>query len=100
MWDEPLLTAGIVAGEVARWRCEEADVAQSARVEAGKPVKAVRLPAETTMTLRWIAARLPMGTPDYLIDTFRIANASRLRRDMSTSGTDPFVPENNMFSQE
>ena len=43
---------------------EETDLAQRAKGDVGKGAMAMRLRAEsTTMTVKWIAARLQMGTP-------------------------------------
>lgn len=56
----------IVAEELEALRWGEQDLAQRPKGDPGKVAMAVRLRAESTMTAKWIAARLQMGTPGYL----------------------------------
>ncbi|MEY4385448.1 MAG: hypothetical protein RLY20_731 [Verrucomicrobiota bacterium] len=57
---------GIVTEELKRRRWTEATLGKRAKADAGKLAIAVRLRAETPMTVKWIAARLQMGSPGYL----------------------------------
>jgi REP element-mobilizing transposase RayT len=57
---------GIVAEELKRRRWTKEELARRAKGDAGKVAIAVRLRAETAMTVRWIAARLQMGAPGYV----------------------------------
>jgi putative transposase len=57
---------GIVAEELKRRRWREEDLGRRAKGDAGKVALATRLRAETVMTMKWIAARLQMGSPGYV----------------------------------
>ena len=57
---------GIVAAELKRRRWREEDLGRRAKGDALKVALAARLRAETTMTVKWIAARLQMGSPGYV----------------------------------
>ena len=57
--------AGIVADELKRRRWDEAELGRRAKGDAQKLAMAVRLRAETAVTVKWIAERLRMGTPGY-----------------------------------
>jgi REP element-mobilizing transposase RayT len=57
---------GIVAAELKRRRWRAADLERRAKGDAGKVAIAVRLRAETAVTVRWIAERLQMGAPGYV----------------------------------
>jgi len=50
--------------EVRRW--QEADLTKRAKGDLGKVQIAGRLRTETTVTVKWIAARLAMGTASYV----------------------------------
>jgi putative transposase len=56
----------IVAEELKRRRWTEEELGRRAKGEAQKVTMAVRLRAETTVTVKWIAERLRMGAPGYL----------------------------------
>jgi putative transposase len=56
----------IVIEEMKRRNWTEEDLGQLAKGNHGKLEVAVRLRAETTMTVKWIAARLQMGAPGYV----------------------------------
>jgi REP element-mobilizing transposase RayT len=56
---------GLVAAELQRLGWREADLGRRAKGDAAKVALAVRLRAETTMTVKWIADRLQMGSPGY-----------------------------------
>ena len=60
------LAEQIIAGELKRRRWQEADLKTRAKGDAVKVAFAMRLRAETTMTVGWIAARLGMGTRGHL----------------------------------
>jgi hypothetical protein len=55
----------IIAEELKRARWQEADLKTRPKGDSVKGALAARLRAETTMTVRWIAERLAMGTRDY-----------------------------------
>jgi len=55
----------IVVKEMKRRRWDEAELAQRAKGDAQKVAIAVRLRAESAVTVHWIAARLQMGAPGY-----------------------------------
>jgi len=57
---------GIVTEELKRRRWGEEELPRRAKGDAGKVVVAVRLRAETAVTVKWIAERLQMGTPGYV----------------------------------
>jgi hypothetical protein len=61
-----VLAEGIVAAELKRRRWTEAEWGRRAKGDAGKVAIAVRLRAETVMTVKWIAQRLRMGAPGYV----------------------------------
>jgi putative transposase len=52
----------LVAAELKRWRWREADLITHRKGDLKKVAIARKLRQETTMTLKWIAARLKMGT--------------------------------------
>ncbi len=52
----------IIAEELKRGRWQEADLKTRPKGDPAKVALAVRLRAETTMTVGWIAERLAMGT--------------------------------------
>lgn len=58
--------AGLVAEELKRPRWTEAELGRRAKGGAGQVVMAVRLRAETAVTVKWIAERLQMGAPVYV----------------------------------
>jgi hypothetical protein len=57
--------AAMVAAEMRRRRWREEDLARGPKGDPAKVALAVRLRAETTMTVNWIAERLRMGSPGY-----------------------------------
>jgi REP element-mobilizing transposase RayT len=57
---------GIVVGELKRRRWGEEELGRRAKGDAGKVAVAVRLRAETAVTVKWIAERLQMGAPGYV----------------------------------
>ena len=57
---------GIVVAELRRRRWREENLKQRAKGDAVKVALAVRLRAETVMTVKWIAERLRMGSPGYV----------------------------------
>ena len=57
---------GLVRAELKRRHWTEADWAHRPKGDARKVALAVRLRAETTVTVRWIAERLHMGAPGYV----------------------------------
>jgi REP element-mobilizing transposase RayT len=57
---------GIVREELKHRRWREEDLGRRAKGDAVKVTLAVRLRAETVMTVKWIAERLQMGTPGYV----------------------------------
>ena len=57
---------GLVRAELKRRHWTEADLAHRPKGDARKVALAVRLRAETTVTVRWIADRLRMGAPGYV----------------------------------
>jgi len=57
---------GIVAEELKRRRWGEEELGRRAKGDAGKVAMAVRLRAETAVTVKWIAERLQMGSPGYV----------------------------------
>jgi putative transposase len=57
---------GIVAEELDRRRWGAQELARRAKGDAQKVAMAVRLRAETAVTVKWIAERLQMGSPGYL----------------------------------
>jgi REP element-mobilizing transposase RayT len=57
---------GIVREELKHRRWREEDLVRRAKGDAVKVTLAVRLRAETVMTVKWIAERLQMGTPGYV----------------------------------
>jgi hypothetical protein len=57
---------GIVAAELKRRHWTEAELGRRAKGDAGKVAMAVRLRAESAVTVKWIAARLQMGTAGYV----------------------------------
>jgi putative transposase len=56
---------GLVTAELRRLRWREDDLGERAKGDAAKVALAARLRAETTMTVKWIAQRLQMGSPGY-----------------------------------
>ncbi len=56
----------VVAKELRRRKWGEAELGRRAKGDAQKVAMAVRLRAETTMTVKWIAQRLHMGTPGHV----------------------------------
>ena len=56
----------IVAEELKRRQWDEADLGRRAKGEGPKVAIAVRLRAETAMTVKWIAQRLQMGAPSHV----------------------------------
>ena len=56
----------IIAAELKRGRWQEADLKTRPKGDSVTVVLAARLRAETTMTVRWVAERLTMGTRGYL----------------------------------
>ena len=56
----------IVREELKRRRWREEDLGRRAKGDAGKVALAMRLRAETVMTVKWIAERLHMGAPGYV----------------------------------
>ena len=50
--------------EWRRWR--ENELGRRTKSDAGKVAMAVRLRAETAVTVKWIAERLRMGAPGYV----------------------------------
>jgi len=57
---------GIIAAELRRRKWDEVELSQRAKGDLGKVVLAVRLRAETTVSVAWIAERLQMGAPGYV----------------------------------
>jgi len=57
---------GIVVEEMKRRRWGEKELGRRAKGDSGKVAMAVRLRAETTVTVKWIAKRLQMGAPGYV----------------------------------
>ncbi len=71
---------GLVVAELRRRGWAEEELGHRAKGDAGKVAMAMRLRAQTTVTVRWIADRLRMGTPGYLNHLlYRERNASRGR---------------------
>ena len=62
---------GIVREELTRLRWREADLAPRPKGDEGKVAMARRLRRETTMTLRWIARRLGMGSASMVTHCLR-----------------------------
>ena len=56
----------LIAEELKRGRWQEADLKTRPKGDLVKLVLAARLRAETTMTVRWVAERLALGTRGYL----------------------------------
>jgi hypothetical protein len=56
----------IVAEEMKRRRWEEAELERRAKGDGQKVAIAMRLRAETAVTVQWIAQRLQMGAPGYV----------------------------------
>jgi len=56
----------VVAQEMKRRQWNEAELGRRAKGDAQKVTIAVRLRAETTMTVKWIAQRLQMGAPGHV----------------------------------
>ena len=56
----------ILREELNRRRWQEAGLMKRAKGDPGKVQIAARLRAETTVTVKWIAARLAMGTASYV----------------------------------
>jgi len=56
----------IVVEEMKRRRWKEAQLERRAKGDAQKVAIAVRLRAESAVTVQWIAERLRMGTPGYV----------------------------------
>ncbi|MCP5526730.1 MAG: hypothetical protein H7A47_07990 [Verrucomicrobiales bacterium] len=56
----------MVAEELQALGWGEEDLAHRPKGDPGKVAMAVRLRAQSTMTTKWIATRLEMGTPGYL----------------------------------
>ena len=56
----------IVEQEMKRRRWREKDLARRTKGDPGKVAMAVRLRAETAVTVKWIAQRLQMGAPGYV----------------------------------
>jgi len=50
---------GIVVGELGRWWCEQAELGRLVMGNSGRVVLAEQLQAETAVTAKWIAERLP-----------------------------------------
>ena len=57
---------GMVKGELKRLGWSERELGRRAKGDEAKVMMAVRLRAETTMTVAWIAARLQMGTAGHV----------------------------------
>jgi hypothetical protein len=57
---------GMVMKELKRRRWNEQELRRRAKGDAQKVALAVRLRAETAVTVRWIAERLFMGAPGYV----------------------------------
>ena len=57
---------GIVLEELKRRRWDEEELGRRSKGDEGKLAMAVRLRAETAMTVKWIAERLQMGVPGYV----------------------------------
>ncbi len=57
---------GIVEEELKRRKWDEAELGRRAKGDAQKVKMAVRLRAETAMTVKWIAQRLQMGAPGHV----------------------------------
>jgi putative transposase len=57
---------GIVAEELKRRRWDKSELGRRTKGDARKVAIAVRLRAETAMTVKWIAERLQMGAPGYV----------------------------------
>ena len=60
------LAERLVQAELRRLRWRAADLARRAKGDAHKVALAIKLRAETVMTVPWIAARLAMGTAGYV----------------------------------
>ena len=56
----------VVLEELKRRRLNEGDLERRAKGDAQKVAMAVRLRAETAVTVKWIAERLRMGAPGYV----------------------------------
>ena len=56
----------LIAEELKLGRWQEADLKTRPKGDLVKLVLAARLRAETTMTVRWVAERLALGTRGYL----------------------------------
>ena len=56
----------IIAGELKRRRWREEELSQRTKGDAVKVALAVRLRAETAVTVKWVAERLQMGAPGYV----------------------------------
>jgi hypothetical protein len=70
--------------ELAKLGWKEADLAQRRKGDAGKFKIAMKLRAETTMTLKWIAGRLQMGTASSLGNLFSARRAAKGRAGSPT----------------
>jgi len=60
-----------VRGELRRRRCKEEDLPGLSKGDKSKVALARRLRKETTMTLKWIARRLHMGSWTYVSNLLR-----------------------------
>ena len=67
----------IVAGELKRHGWKESELGLRPKADKVKIAMAKRLRKETTMTLKWIAARLQMGSWTYV---FNLLSANRDRK--------------------
>jgi REP element-mobilizing transposase RayT len=70
--------------ELAKLGWKEADLAERRKGDAGKLKIALKLRAETTMTLSWIAGRLQMGTASSLGNLFSARRAAKERMGTPT----------------
>jgi hypothetical protein len=52
----------IIAEELARRGWQESELATRRRSDPDKPASAARLRSETTLPIKWIAVRVPIGT--------------------------------------
>jgi len=71
---------GIVAEELRRQGWREAELERRAKGDPQKVRMAVRLRAETAVTVKWIAERLRMGTPGYVNHLLYLERQKRTAR--------------------
>jgi len=71
----------LIQKELARLGWDDAELAKRRKGDPAKVALAGRLRAETTMTVKWIATRLEMGTAGYLNSRLYLWRKGRLTRE-------------------